>query len=262
MITTNSKFLLISGPCVLQDEETSLQIGSKLKRITSTLGWDYVFKASYDKANRTSAHTGRGPGLEEGLQMLTKIREKLQVPVLTDVHNPQDVPQVAEVVDILQIPAFLCRQTDLLIAAAASKKPVNVKKGQFLAPDGADAIAEKLKRAGCTAYWITERGTSFGYNNLVVDMRSLVWMREKGHPVIFDATHSVQRPASLGHASGGDGYLAPALARAAVAVGVDGLFIETHPEPKKSPSDADTMIPLAQMEDLLRQLEHVRMAVL
>ena len=253
-----SKFLLISGPCVLQDEATALQVGAELKKITAKLGWEYVFKASYDKANRTSVNTGRGPGLEAGLQMLSRIREKLGVPILTDVHTPQDVLRVAEVVDILQIPAFLCRQTDLLLAAAASGKPVNVKKGQFLAPEGADAIAEKLKKAGCARYWITERGSSFGYNNLVVDMRSLVWMREKGHPVIFDATHSVQRPASLGHATGGDAHLAPALARAAVAVGVDGLFIEAHPEPKLSPSDADTMIPLAQMSDLLTQLDAIR----
>ncbi|MFH1067617.1 MAG: 3-deoxy-8-phosphooctulonate synthase [bacterium] len=253
--------MLIAGPCVLEDEASALHIGQTVKKIAEELGWAFVFKASYDKANRTSIRSARGPGLKKGLEMLARVKEKLNARVLTDVHQPEDVPAAASCVDMIQIPAFLCRQTDLLVAAAKSGREVNVKKGQFLAPDDVDAVAEKLKEAGCRRYWITERGTSFGYHNLVVDMRGLVWMREKGHRVIFDATHSVQRPGGLGSSSGGDARLAPALARAAAAVGVDGLFIETHPDPSKSPSDAPNMIPLADLPAVLRQVAHAAQTV-
>lgn len=254
-------FVLFSGPCVLETESAALRIARKLKPIAAELGWHYVFKASYDKANRTSASAARGPGAELGLEMLRRIGDKAGVPVMTDVHSPEEATRAARFVDVLQIPAFLCRQTDLILAAAATGRPINVKKGQFLAPHDVDPIAGKLKTAGCREYWMCERGTTFGYNNLVVDMRSFVWMRERGHRVVFDATHSVQRPGGLGTATGGDGPLAPILARAAMAVGIDGLFIETHPDPLKSPSDGPNMIPLAQMPKVLRQLAKVRDAV-
>jgi len=259
--TKSEPFVLISGPCVLQEEAQALKIGRTLRDLCAELGWKYVFKASYDKANRTSLQAGRGLGIDAGLSMLARIREKLGVPVLTDVHSPEEAHKAAFFVDVVQVPAFLCRQTDLVVAAAESGVQVNIKKGQFLAPEDVDAIAEKLKSSGCKDYYITERGTSFGYHNLVVDMRGLVWMREKGHRVIFDATHSVQRPGSLGGATGGDGHLAPALARAAVAVGVEGLFIETHPDPRQSPSDGANMIPLAQMPKVLRQLARIHEAL-
>lgn len=255
------KFLLICGPCVLESERTALQIGRKVRAVAEDLGWDYVFKASYDKANRTSLSATRGPGLQAGLESLRRIGDKLGVPVTTDVHSVLEAEAAASFVDILQIPAFLCRQTDLIVAAARTGLPVNVKKGQFLSPDGVNPIAQKLKASGCKKYWITERGTSFGYNNLVVDMRGLVSMREQGHPVIFDATHSVQRPGSLGGATGGDGALAPVLARAAVAVGIDGLFIETHPDPSKSPSDGPNMIPLVDLPKALRKINRIREAL-
>lgn len=255
------KFLLICGPCVLETERLALQIGRKVKSVAGDLGWDYVFKASYDKANRTSLNATRGPGLQAGLESLRRIGDKLGVPVTTDVHSVAEAEAAASFVDILQIPAFLCRQTDLIVAAARTGLPVNVKKGQFLSPDGVNPIAQKLKASGCKKYWITERGTSFGYNNLVVDMRGLVSMREQGHPVIFDATHSVQRPGSLGGATGGDGALAPILARAAVAVGIDGLFIETHPDPAKSPSDGPNMIPLVDLPKALRKINRIHEAL-
>ncbi|MDD5261701.1 MAG: 3-deoxy-8-phosphooctulonate synthase [Methylacidiphilales bacterium] len=255
--TKTNPFVLISGPCVLESEAQALKIGRTVRDICRDIGWRYIFKASYDKANRTSIRSQRGPGIDMGLAILARIREKLDVPVLTDVHSVEEVHQASFFVDAVQIPAFLCRQTDLILAAGESGVQVNVKKGQFLAPDDVDAIAEKLKSAGCRDYFITERGTSFGYHNLVVDMRGLAWMREKGHRVIFDATHSVQRPGSLGGATGGDGKLAPVLARAAVAAGVDGLFIETHPNPSRSPSDGPNMIPLAQMPSVLRQLAKI-----
>jgi 2-dehydro-3-deoxyphosphooctonate aldolase (KDO 8-P synthase) len=261
MSKNRKAFTLIAGPCVLEDQATALKIGRAVRGICAELGWRYVFKASYDKANRTSLAAGRGPGLEKGLALLAAIREKLGVPVLTDVHTAEEAHQAAFFVDALQIPAFLCRQTDLLVAAAESGLTVNVKKGQFLAPEDADAIAQKLTASGCRDYFITERGTTFGYHNLVVDMRGLATMRARGHRVIFDATHSVQRPGSLGGATGGDGKLAPVLARAAVAAGVDGLFIETHPDPAKSPSDGPNMIPLAQLGKVLRQINRIHEAL-
>jgi 2-dehydro-3-deoxyphosphooctonate aldolase (KDO 8-P synthase) len=236
-------------------------IAKKIKPIAEDLGWEYFFKASYDKANRTSLKSARGPGLQAGVEMLARIRDKTGAPVLTDVHSPAEVALAATYLDALQIPAFLCRQTDLIVAAGESGCAINVKKGQFLAPQDVDPIAEKLKSTGCKRYWITERGTTFGYNNLVVDMRALAWMRQAGHPVIFDATHSVQRPGSLGGATGGDGAMAPVLARAAVAAGVDGLFIETHPDPSKSPSDGPNMIALADLPPLLRQVARIYEAI-
>jgi 2-dehydro-3-deoxyphosphooctonate aldolase (KDO 8-P synthase) len=261
MSKKNKNFTLIAGPCVLEDEQTALQIGCTVRDVCAELGWRYVFKASYDKANRTSISAGRGPGLDKGLALLVALKEKLGVPVLTDVHSPGEARKAALFVDVIQIPAFLCRQTDLIVAAGETGVQVNIKKGQFLAPEDVDSIADKLKSAGCKDYFITERGNSFGYHNLVVDMRGLAIMREHGHRVIFDATHSVQRPGSLGIATGGDGRLAPVLARAAVAAGVDGLFIETHPDPAKSPSDGPNMIPLAQLPEVLQQLNRLHEAL-
>jgi 2-dehydro-3-deoxyphosphooctonate aldolase (KDO 8-P synthase) len=255
-----SKFLLIGGPCVLESRKTSLLVGQTLRDLCQTLGWNYVFKASYDKANRTSISSPRGPGFRQGLQELAAIRKLLKVPVLTDVHSPEEAHQAAKVVDILQIPAFLCRQTDLLLAAAKTRKAVNVKKGQFLAPGAVDAVVEKLKKGGCRNAWVTERGTTFGQGDLVVDMRGLVTMRNRGHRVIFDATHSVQRPTG-GKVTSGDRRFIPALARAAAAAGIDGLFLEVHPNPAKALSDRASMLPLGQAEKLLRQINRVLYAV-
>ena len=255
-----SRFLLIGGPCVLESRQTSLRVGKALRDICQNLGWDYVFKASYDKANRTSLSSPRGPGFRAGLKELAAIKKTLKVPVLTDVHSPEEARQAGKVVDILQIPAFLCRQTDLLLAAAKTKKAVNVKKGQFLTPESVDSVMEKLKKGGCQKAWITERGTTFGQGDLVVDMRGLVTMKKRGHRVIFDATHSVQRP-SGGKVTSGDHRFIPALARAAVAVGVDGLFLEAHPNPAKALSDRASMLPLNQAEKLLRQINRILYAV-
>ncbi|NBR46313.1 MAG: 3-deoxy-8-phosphooctulonate synthase, partial [Verrucomicrobia bacterium] len=238
----------------------SLLVGETLRDLCQNLGWDYVFKASYDKANRTSISSPRGPGFRAGLKELAAIKRILKVPVLTDVHSPDEARQAAKVVDILQIPAFLCRQTDLLLAAAKTKRAVNVKKGQFLPPEAVDSVMEKLKRGGCRQAWITERGTTFGQGDLVVDMRGLVTMRNRGHRVIFDATHSVQRPAG-GKVTSGDRTFIPALARAATAAGIDGLFLEAHPNPAKALSDRASMLPLAQAEPLLRQINRIRYAV-
>jgi 2-dehydro-3-deoxyphosphooctonate aldolase (KDO 8-P synthase) len=251
---------LIAGPCVLENDKLAFSIAERLVEITAALGWPLVFKASFDKANRTSGKSFRGLGLEEGLRVLGEIKARFGCRVLTDIHEAGQIAPAAKIVDILQIPAFLCRQTDLLLAAAQSGRTVNVKKGQFLAPDDVDNIAAKLRSGGCEDYYITERGTTFGYHNLVVDMRGLASMRQAGHRVIFDATHSVQRPGGQGTSTGGDRAMAPVLARAAVAAGVAGLFIETHPEPDRSPSDGPNMIPLAQMEPLLRTLKAIHEA--
>ncbi|CAB4243423.1 2-dehydro-3-deoxyphosphooctonate aldolase [Methylacidimicrobium sp. AP8] len=254
MFPKSRSFFLIAGPCVLESEPLALQIAASLRETTARLGIPFCFKASFDKANRSSLGSYRGPGLAAGLETLGRIREKLGIPVTTDIHESAQAAPVAAVVDLLQIPAFLSRQTDLLLAAAETGKPVNVKKGQFLAASDVDRIAEKLRSAGCSHFFFTERGTSFGYHDLVVDMRNLVRMRKSGHRVIFDATHSVQKPSALGSASGGDRDLAYPLARAAVAVGIDGLFLETHPAPEESPSDGATMIPLAQVPSVLEKL--------
>jgi 2-dehydro-3-deoxyphosphooctonate aldolase (KDO 8-P synthase) len=255
-------FLLVAGPCVLESEVLATSIAKHLVGLTKELGIPLIFKASFDKANRTSGKSFRGPGLTQGLKILAGIKKKFGCPVLTDIHDIAQVKTAAKVIDVLQIPAFLCRQTDLLMAAARSGRAVNVKKGQFLAPDDVNNIAAKLRGAGCKDYYITERGTTFGYHNLVVDMRGLAVMRQAGHRVIFDATHSVQQPGGQGTSTGGDRTMAPVLARAAVAVGIDGLFIETHPRPDQSPSDGPNMIPLAQMEGLLRTLKTIHEAAL
>lgn len=248
-------FALIAGPCQLESRAHALEMASALKEIAARLGLGFVYKTSFDKANRTSAASTRGIGLDQALPIFAEIREALGTPVLTDVHEPAQCARVAEVTDVLQIPAFLCRQTDLLIAAAKTGRVVNIKKGQFLAPwDMANAVA-KVTAAGNAQVLVTERGVSFGYNTLVSDMRALpILARSTGAPVIFDATHSVQQPGGQGTSSGGDREFVPILARAAVAVGVAGLFIETHQDPDHAPSDGPNMVPLDKMEDLLRSL--------
>jgi 2-dehydro-3-deoxyphosphooctonate aldolase (KDO 8-P synthase) len=246
---------LIAGPCALEGRTHALETASALKEITARLGIGLVYKTSFDKANRTSAKSNRGIGLEEALPIFAEIRSTLNVPVLTDVHESAQCARVAEAVDVLQIPAFLCRQTDLLAAAAATGRTVNVKKGQFLAPWDMVHVVAKVTGAGNRNVLVTERGASFGYNTLVSDMRALpILARETGAPVIFDATHSVQHPGGQGASSGGEREFVPVLARAAVAVGVAGVFIETHPDPDKAPSDGPNMVPLKAMDDLLRQL--------
>ena len=253
-------FFLMAGPCVIESEQMILEIASEMKAVCASLGIPYIFKASYDKANRTSGKSYRGPGLEMGLQMLARVREEVGVPVVTDVHTAEDVPLVAKYVDVLQTPAFLCRQTDFIRACAQSGKPVNIKKGQFLAPhDMVNVIAkarEAAREAGLNedAFMACERGVSFGYGNLVSDMRSLAIMRESHVPVVFDATHSVQLPGGNGTSSGGNRSFVPVLARAAVAVGVSGLFMETHPDPERALSDGPNSVPLARMRELLESL--------
>ena len=246
--------LFILGPCALEKEEFAWDMARSLKEIADKTGIPFIFKASYDKANRTSVSSFRGPGVEEGCRILGEIGKALGVPVTTDVHTAEQAEIASETVDLLQIPAFLCRQTDLLEAAAKTGRAINVKKGQFLAPWDTVNIADKMRSFGCNSFFITERGTTFGYNNLVADMRSLYWIRKEGIPVIFDATHSVQRPGGLGGATGGDGELAPVLARAAVATGIDGLFMETHSDPANAYSDGPNQIPLEFMEDLIVRL--------
>ncbi len=250
----NRPFVLIAGPCVIESKKGAFKIAQDLQKITKKLKVPFVFKASYDKANRTSIHSFRGPGAIEGLRVLAEIKRKLNVPILSDVHCRHDMELAAEVLDIIQIPAFLCRQTDLLVTAARAGKVVNIKKGQFLAPWDVKAIVKKMEEAGNRRLLLTERGVSFGYNNLVSDFRSLEIMRKTGYPVIFDATHSVQQPGGLGHASGGNSEYIPLLARCAVAAGVDGLFLETHPHPSKALSDGPNMLPLGQVEKLLKNL--------
>lgn len=247
-------FFLIAGPCVIESEAHALRMAEAISRIARQMGIPYVFKASYDKANRTSHTSFRGPGMEEGLRILQRVKETHGVPILTDIHETHHAATVAEVADVLQIPAFLCRQTDLLLAAAATKRTVNVKKGQFLAPWDMRPVVEKLRAANAADIWLTERGASFGYNNLVVDMRSFPILRELGCPVIFDVTHSLQRPGGRGTASDGDAIFIPPLARAGVACGVDGLFMEVHDDPARALSDGPNALPLDQLAGLLRQL--------
>lgn len=250
--------LLIAGPCVLESESLALSIAETLVRETAGLPVSLVFKASFDKANRTSGAAFRGMGVEKGLALLAKVRDATGLPVTTDVHETDQATAAGEVVDLLQIPAFLARQTDLLVAAAKTGKPVHVKKGQFMAPWDMKHVVGKLREAGAAGVLLCERGTFFGYGRLVNDFRSLPQMRELGVPVVFDATHSVQEPGGLGSATGGNRAMAEPLARAAVAVGVDGLFFETHPDPDKSPSDGPNMIPLDQFPKLLRRLLAIR----
>jgi 2-dehydro-3-deoxyphosphooctonate aldolase (KDO 8-P synthase) len=250
---------------VIESRDLALQVAEEVKAITDRLGIHYVFKASYDKANRSSGGSFRGPGVEEGLAVLAEVKQKLRLPVLTDIHESQQAAPVAEVVDVLQIPAFLCRQTDLLLAAAeatrGTDKVINVKKGQFLAPWDMAQVVKKLREAGVENLWLTERGSSFGYNTLVVDYRGLPQLQALGCPVIFDATHSVQQPGGKGTSTGGQREFVAPLARAAVAVGVDGLFMEVHPDPDQALSDGPNMVPLHRLEPLLRQLLDIRGAV-
>lgn len=248
---------LIAGPCVIEGRKQCVQLAGKLKKLADAEKIPLIFKASYDKANRTSLQSFRGPGLTRGLAILKEIKERYGLPVLTDVHSEPEVPLAAAVADILQCPAFLCRQTDLILALGNSGKPINIKKGQFLAPWDIRHIIDKLESTGNKKILITERGAAFGYNNLVADMRSLVIMRNSGYPVIFDATHSAQLPGGAGHESGGDRRMATALARAAVATGCDGVFIETHLVPGKALSDKATMIPFARLRPLWRTLKKI-----
>jgi len=254
------KLALIAGPCQIEGLDHTLRHAQAIIKAAEKAGMGVIYKSSFDKANRTSASAKRGVGLDEGVEILARVKSEFGCPVLTDIHNEAQCAPVAEVVDILQIPAFLCRQTDLLLAAAATGAVINVKKGQFLAPWDMAHVAAKIAGAGNERILLTERGTSFGYNTLVSDMRSLPQMAETGYPVVFDATHSVQQPGGLGGASGGQREFVPVLARAAVAVGVSGLFIETHEDPDNAPSDGPNMVPLDQLEPLLCQLSAIAQA--
>ena len=253
-ISNTNKFCLIAGPCQLETEQHAMDMSGKIKEITSKLGVNFIYKTSFDKANRTSLKGKRGIGLEQSLPIFDKIKKELDVPILTDIHNAEQCSILAKHVDILQIPAFLCRQTDLLIAAAKTNKIINVKKGQFLAPWDMVNVTKKISSSGNNNILVTERGASFGYNTLVSDMRSLPIMAKNGYPVIFDATHSVQQPGGQGDASGGQREFVEHLSRAAVAVGVAGIFMETHQDPDNAPSDGPNMIPLSNLENLLKQL--------
>ncbi len=243
--------VLIAGPCVIESADHASFMAERLRDLCQQRGVPFVFKASFDKANRTSIHSFRGPGFERGLEILAELRERLQVPVLSDIHEPAQAEPAARVLDLLQIPAFLCRQTDLLRAAAKTGKPVNVKKGQFLAPDAMTHVVDKLEQSACKEILLTERGTAFGYGDLVVDYRSLVRLRSLGHPLVFDATHSVQRPGADGAQSGGAREFIKPLARAAVAVGIDALFLEVHDNPDEAKSDAASMLALKDLPALL-----------
>lgn len=254
-------FSLIAGPCVIESEEMVLSIAKQMKDITDKLGIPYTFKASFDKANRTSISGFRGPGIEEGLRILQKVKDTYNLPICTDIHEPWQAEKAAEVCDILQIPAFLCRQTDLLVAAAKTGKCVNIKKAQFLAPWDMKNCVEKVRQSGNDNVMLCERGTTFGYNTLVVDMTGLRVMKDMGVPVIFDATHSVQKPGGNGTSTGGNRQYVEYLAKAAVSVGVDGLFMETHPDPDDAKSDGPNMVPLGEMEELLKKIQRVYEAV-
>jgi 2-dehydro-3-deoxyphosphooctonate aldolase (KDO 8-P synthase) len=259
-IGLQQRFFLIAGPCVIESEQLQMDTAGTLKEITSSLGIPFIFKSSFDKANRSSGSTFRGPGIDKGLEILAKVKRELHLPVLTDIHSEDQIAQVASVVDVLQTPAFLCRQTDFIRAVAQSGKPVNIKKGQFLAPGDMKNVIDKARAAAREKglnednFMACERGASFGYNNLVSDMRSLAIMRDTGAPVVFDATHSVQLPGGQGTSSGGQCEMVPVLARAAVAVGIAGLFMETHPDPAKALSDGPNAVPLKHMRALLETL--------
>jgi 2-dehydro-3-deoxyphosphooctonate aldolase (KDO 8-P synthase) len=259
-IGLHKPFFLIAGPCVVESEQLQMDTAGALKEITSALGIPFIFKSSYDKANRSSGTTFRGPGMTKGLEILAKVKKELNLPIITDVHNENEIAEVAKVVDVLQTPAFLCRQTDFIRAVAQSGKPVNIKKGQFLAPGDMKNVIDKARAAAKEkglpedSFMACERGASFGYNNLVSDMRSLAIMRETGAPVVFDATHSVQLPGGQGTSSGGQREMVPVLARAAIAVGVAGVFMETHPDPAKALSDGPNAVPLKHMKALLETL--------
>ena len=250
-------FFLIAGPCVIESETLAMETAGTLKEITSQLQINFIYKSSFDKANRSSHDSYRGPGIEQGLAILDKVRKELQVPVLTDVHEDSPLHEISAVVDVLQTPAFLCRQTNFIQNVARQGLPVNIKKGQFLAPWDMKQVIEKAKAAGNDSIMVCERGASFGYNYLVSDMRSLVIMADFGCPVVFDATHSVQLPGGMGHKSGGQREFVPALARAATAVGIDGLFMETHPDPDRALSDGPNAWPLGEMKNLLETLQQI-----
>ncbi len=256
-ISNSSPFTLIAGPCQLENEKHAIDVASKLKEITQKLNIGLIFKTSFDKANRTSLKGKRGAGLEKSLPIFDKIRKEVGIPILTDVHTIEQCEIVSKHVDVLQIPAFLCRQTDLLVAAAKTEKIINVKKGQFLAPWDMVNVTNKIENSGNKNILVTERGASFGYNTLVSDMRSLVIMAKNGYPVVFDATHSVQQPGGLGDQTGGQREFVEYLARAAVAVGVAAVFMETHPDPDNAPSDGPNMVPLSKMPNLLKQLVEI-----
>lgn len=263
----SERLVLIAGPCVIEDGASCLEQARTIARIADAAGFPFIFKASFDKANRTSLRSFRGPGLEEGLKILAEVRHKLGVPVLTDIHSPEQAERAAEVVDVLQVPAFLCRQTDILLAAGRTGRPVNIKKGQFLAPELMAHAAEKVLEGASSAgrspggVLLTERGSCFGYGDLVVDMRALAVMRRTGWPVVFDATHSVQKPGLRGGASGGDRSMVRVLARAAAAAGIDAIFVETHPQPSRALSDPDTQLPHEELPVLLAELRAVHEAV-
>ena len=256
---TNNKepFVLLAGPCVIESEEQVLYIAKFMKELSEELKINYVFKASFDKANRSSINSFRGPGIQKGLEILKKVKENFNIPIVTDIHDVQQIEEVAKVADIIQIPAFLCRQTDLLVAAGKTNKIINVKKGQFLAPWDCNNIVDKIKTTGNHKIVLTERGTSFGYNNLVVDMRSLQIMRSQGIPVIFDATHSVQIPGGNGTSSSGNREYVANLARAAIASGVDGIFMEVHPDPENALCDGPNMLSLTDVKELLIILKKI-----
>ncbi len=256
-IGEDKPLFVIAGPCVIESEALAMETASALKAITQEVGISFIYKSSFDKANRSSMDSYRGPGLEEGLRILEKVRRELELPVLTDVHEDSPLDEVADVVDVLQTPAFLCRQTNFIVNVCSQGKPVNIKKGQFLAPLDMLQVANKAKSTGNTQITVCERGASFGYNNLVSDMRSLSWMRQTGCPVVYDATHSVQMPGGLGHASGGNREMVPVLARAAVAAGVAGLFMESHPRPEEAQSDGPNSWPMGMMQALLSQLKDI-----
>jgi len=256
-ISNTGPFTLIAGPCQLENEKHALNVAMELKKITENLGIGLIYKTSFDKANRTSLKGKRGAGLEKSLPVFDKIRKDIDIPVLTDVHTAEQCSIVSAHVDVLQIPAFLCRQTDLLIAAAKTGKVINVKKGQFLAPWDMINVTKKIEESGNKNILVTERGASFGYNTLVSDMRSLPIMAKNGYPVVFDATHSVQQPGGMGDKSGGQREFVEYLARAAIAVGVAAVFMETHPDPDNAPSDGPNMVPLSKMPDLLKQLVEI-----
>ena len=252
---------LIAGPCVIESERGAMTIAEKLKRITDDAGIPFIFKSSYDKANRSSIDSFRGPGLNKGLAIMGKIKQELDIPLLSDIHSEKEIAPASEVLDVLQIPALLCRQTDLLVKAAKTGRPVNVKKGQFMAPWDMKNVVDKLVKSGCKKILLTERGFMFGYNNLVVDMRSLVLMRNFGYPVVFDATHSLQLPGGKGDRSDGQRELIPDIVRGAVAVGCDTLFMEVHPNPDKAKSDGPNMLKLSELPMLLKQVKVLDRAV-
>lgn len=253
-----NNFFVMAGPCVIEnDGTTAFQAAEHLKKITGDLGIKYIFKASYDKANRTSLESYRGPGIDKGLEILAKIKQEFDVPVVTDIHLPEEAEKAAEVADILQIPAFLCRQTDLLVAAAKTQRIVNIKKGQFLAPQQIEQAALKVKASGNNKIIITDRGASFGYGNLVSDMRAIPIMQDLGYPVVFDATHSVQLPGGAGHVSSGQREFVSTLARAAVAAGANGLFMEVHPDPQNALSDGANMLSISEVHNLLKICQQI-----